>query len=91
MPTEHEIEKGLCEDKGICNGTRIKIMWEEQLVDPPIDFKTLVLLKTGRVARFKSSRPIMNMFEEPLVESSQCLYKTCFSLTSFNNKLTVRP
>ena len=34
-------EKGHQQDKGPF-GAKIKIMWEEQLVDPPIDYKTSV-------------------------------------------------
>ena len=30
--------KVLCEDKGICLAPQSKIMWEEQLVDPPIEY-----------------------------------------------------
>ena len=31
-----------CDNKGICFGAKIKIVWEEQLTDPPIDFITSV-------------------------------------------------
>ena len=34
--------KMLCENKGICLAPLIKIVWEEQLVDPPIDYITSV-------------------------------------------------
>ena len=34
--------KGLCENKGICLVPEKKIMWEEQLVDPRIDYITYV-------------------------------------------------
>ena len=38
----NECEKSLCEDKRNMFGARIKIMWEKQIVDPPIDYITSV-------------------------------------------------
>ena len=40
-------EKGHQQDKGLF-GARIKIMWEEKLVDPTIDFIYIVWLKTPK-------------------------------------------